>query len=490
MAIGGFVGRYGFVTSIVAGASLAAAVASHAQALAQGFNAIVGPLIASSCSSSGPCLQWTNAGAGSGVTGISSKGKGVIGQTSFSSSAASNGQAGLLGQDVSASGSFDAGVEGVSSRGAGVVGMSSSGPGVKTSSIFGYGLDATTQNPSKYTLIARSGVFGRDLSLEGGTLNAGVAGLSYYGTGVNGASSYGTGVVGASVNGAGVSASSKNYVGLLAASAASDGINAATTNESTATNQGRSGVYGHDGSDDGGQLNCGVCGASGYGIGVGGYSTNNAGVNAVGGNEGCFAGCDGYPALSVVGDSNGFLSGPPLLIAGCPASAAVGVCNQDSSVFSVDQSGNIFINGTITTGGPCRLGCVSSKTTSAYSVDSYVPRESMPTMEDFGEAQLVSGRAYIHIDRSLANVIEQRPTYLVFITPEGDANTLFVTQKSTAGFSVIESRNGKDSVAFQYRIVARPYGSTQKRLPMIYHRGTTRNQKLFPGVPATWIKRG
>ena len=65
-----------------------------------------------SCSSPNPCQEGSNSSTGAGLEGISAKGKGVIGQTNFNSTLFSNGQAGVLGRDVSTSGAFDAGVQG------------------------------------------------------------------------------------------------------------------------------------------------------------------------------------------------------------------------------------------------------------------------------------------------------------------------------------------------------------------------------------------
>ena len=48
-------------------------------------------------------------------------------------------------------------------------------------------------------------------------------------------------------------------------------------------------------------------------------------------------------------------------------------------------------------------------------VVSYAPRESQPTMEDFGEAQLIKGEARIALDPKFANVINENANYLVHI---------------------------------------------------------------------------
>jgi hypothetical protein len=93
-----------------------------------------------------------------------------------------------------------------------------------------------------------------------------------------------------------------------------------------------------------------------------------------------------------------------------------------------------------------------------------VCRSTLPNVEDDGEAQLVNGRAFVPIDARFGDTIDRRASYLVFVTPEGDCNDLFVTQKSANGFVVREMRGGRSSLAFQYRIVAKPGDENGGRL--------------------------
>jgi hypothetical protein len=81
-----------------------------------------------------------------------------------------------------------------------------------------------------------------------------------------------------------------------------------------------------------------------------------------------------------------------------------------------------------------------------------------------GEANLVGGAAYIPVDLALLKSIDISRGYLVFLTPQGQTTGLYVTGKSRAGFSVREIGGARDSIAFDYRIVARPYGETGQRL--------------------------
>jgi hypothetical protein len=359
--------------------------------------------------------------------------------------------------------------------------------GVNTGSSFGVlavasknnGVDAATKNPSK-TRPGRSGVYGHDDSTDGGTANVGVAGFSSNGIGTEGSSNNGTGVKGTSVNSNGVVALSSNSSalfaenttfgdGVQAISVANDGTNSSTQNNST-LHSGRSGVWGHDDSTDGGHLNVGIAGSSTNGIGISASSSKFVGLNVAGGG---IVGQD-YPALSIIGT-------PALdsMIAACPASAGVNPCDSAHAGFVVDGLGGIFTTASINAygnvdilgqyqvNGNCVAGCSAPRNGQGKAVTRYVPTASMPTVEDFGEAQLVNGEAHVQLSPDFANVVDQRANYLVFVTPEGDTNGVYVTQKTSTGFAVRENRGGRSTVAFQYRIVAKPYGVNGARLPMV-----------------------
>src|ERR1700694_1658129 len=139
-----------------------------------------------------------------------------------------------------------------------------------------------------------------------------------------------------------------------------------------------------------------------------------------------------------------------------------------NSEIRTNASFAIFGSGSYQKNATCVAGCTVATTASAgRAVTTYAPTVSQPTIEDFGEAQLVNGQASVRLDPKFANVVEQNAAYLVFITPEGDANTLYVTQKSRAGFMVRESHGGRSSLMFSYRVVAKPFGSREARLPMV-----------------------
>jgi hypothetical protein len=137
-----------------------------------------------------------------------------------------------------------------------------------------------------------------------------------------------------------------------------------------------------------------------------------------------------------------------------------------TEVMKLSGAGNLTITGKIFTAGSCSSGCAQTGP-NARRIVSYVPSESRPSIEDFGKAQLVGGRAYVRIDAAFANVIDSNSDYLVFITPEGDSRGLYITQKSAAGFEVRENGGGRSNLAFDYRVVAKPFGDDSQRLPTI-----------------------
>jgi len=361
---------------------------------AQSYDRYVAPFVTATCSSSSPCLQYTNSGTGAAIKGISSSGHGVNGQTDFASTSATNFKAGVYGDDASTSGTFDSGVYGKSNAGTGVFGTSNGG----------YGVEAASSS--------NSALFSESTTGDG----AQIIGLN------------------------------------------NDGTNSSTQNDSTEEGHGRSGVWGHDDSTDGGTLNIGVEGSSTYGTGLQANSNSWVGANIVGGgNDPGFA-----PALSVVAGP-----GDPAFVMEVCQNPSDSPCLQtsDSKILSLDDSGDLEIWGKITTAGSCHTGCVS-RGRQVQRVVSYAPTQTLPSIDDFGEAQLVNGQAYVPLSADFANVIDPQADYLVFITPEGDSRGLYVTDKTHAGFVVRENEDGHATLAFCYRVMAKPIGASHARLPM------------------------
>jgi hypothetical protein len=111
---------------------------------------------------------------------------------------------------------------------------------------------------------------------------------------------------------------------------------------------------------------------------------------------------------------------------------------------NVSINGNLHVTGAKSAAIPFPDGSLRR----FYSVES-----PETWFEDFGEGNLIAGRAEITIDPHFAAVV--RGDYHVFLTPYGDSNGLYVAQRHGQGFVVNEQRNGASTLAFGYRVVAR-----------------------------------
>ncbi len=86
--------------------------------------------------------------------------------------------------------------------------------------------------------------------------------------------------------------------------------------------------------------------------------------------------------------------------------------------------------------------------------------------EDFGSGQLVDGLASVSIDPLFAATVNLNE-YQVFVTPLGDCNGLYVSNKTATGFEVHELGSGTASIEFDYRLVAKRSGYEDVRMEMI-----------------------
>lgn len=103
-------------------------------------------------------------------------------------------------------------------------------------------------------------------------------------------------------------------------------------------------------------------------------------------------------------------------------------------------------------------------TASARRVETYSVQSSENWLEDYGSETLQNGVAIVKLDAAFLDAANTGVAYHVFLTPKGDANTLYVTNETASGFEVRESGKGQSSIAFDYRIVAKRRGHEQERL--------------------------
>jgi hypothetical protein len=198
------------------------------------------------------------------------------------------------------------------------------------------------------------------------------------------------------------------------------------------------------------------------------------------GSAACVAGSNTGTGAGVQGSSTAFYG---VLGQSAGANAAVGGFNTDAATgasgvygqsengfgvygfsengtgYGVVSQGNAFIEGEIFTSGACHSGCIGTRHQASFGA-----RTSSPTIDDVGEGTLRQGVAHVALAADFANTIDATKPYVVLLTPEGDA-ALYVAGRTATGFDVRQVGGGHSSLAFAYRIVAKPYGVADERLP-------------------------
>jgi hypothetical protein len=76
---------------------------------------------------------------------------------------------------------------------------------------------------------------------------------------------------------------------------------------------------------------------------------------------------------------------------------------------------------------------------------------------DYGEGVLTNGKAHVNLEPTFLQtvVVDAGHPMKVFVQVEGDCKGVFVTNKSTTGFDVVELQSGTSNVDFCYRVVCK-----------------------------------
>ncbi len=277
------------------------------------------------------------------------------------------------------------------------------------------------------------GVYGYATAAEGTTRGVLGTASSTSGTGVHGVAQAATGTTygvygyclspsGTGVYGGAVATTGGAY-GVHGESAAS--LGRGVVGKATAETGSSYGVYGRSESADG----CGVYGFSPAGTGVYGCTASASSWDmAVYGHASHINGT----AVGVLGSSN----------------SGLGYGVYSSGDFAASGSKSCVI---ITSQGPTRLYCQESPEC---------------WFEDFGEGQLVDGRAEIALDALFLETVtidEDNPMH-VFLQPYDEGCVGVLVERDDARFHVINPSDPRATGRFSYRVVAKRRGFEQKRL--------------------------
>jgi hypothetical protein len=241
----------------------------------------------------------------------------------------------------------------------------------------------------------------------GAGITTGVKGQTLTGTGVSGESNSGYGVKGESLSGMGVYGSSDSGTGVygftdtgqfaihaLNHRSGGFGVFAEATDGSSAC-----GIVGHSGTGTG------VYGSSGYGPGTGVYAKTVNGTALY---------CDG----------------------------------------KFYQTGGVFeAHPTSTTWSTNKPATV--KRADGSTVKLFAEEATEVYFSDYGSSRLVEGRAHVELDPVFLETVTIGPAspMRVFVQLEGEANGVFVTDKTDTSFDVVELAGGRSNAEFSYRVV-------------------------------------
>jgi hypothetical protein len=103
-------------------------------------------------------------------------------------------------------------------------------------------------------------------------------------------------------------------------------------------------------------------------------------------------------------------------------------------------------------------GTVSTivKNTTGDRVNLYCPETPEIFFQDYGDGQLVNGKAHIELDPDFAKnvTINEKHPLRVFIQLEDDCYGVYVTNKTKTGFDVIELNGGSSNAKFMWTVTA------------------------------------
>jgi hypothetical protein len=270
-------------------------------------------------------------------------------------------------------------------------------------------------------------------------------------------------------------------------SAAANGIHGVSTNtsgilaETSSTSQADAAVYAVSHGNASGLYgispHVGVYGASGAAsiVGTTPYVFDNGSPGVWGDTNGNGYGVAGTADNAVAGEFDNESETIPALevnnlygIVGVPFEGPVATIFGGSGGCTFFANGDVICTGAISSSNATEAGTRAVSTYSVQSAESW--------SEDAGSAQLVNGVAHVVLDPTFGQTVNTSIEYHVFLTPGGDSDGLYVSNKTAQGFDVHEQHGGRSNIAFDYRIMAKRAGHENERLTDVTARMKKRDQ--------------
>jgi hypothetical protein len=212
--------------------------------------------------------------------------------------------------------------------------------------------------------------------------------------------------------------------------------------------------------------------------------TGGAGVMGTGGAASSISGVRAAAGAGVIGVGGAGAVGPLLVdggagvMGGDGVSGGIGVIGKSGPTSftgftpwagrfdgSAQVNGNLWVNGGLYVSYGPKSSVVAHPDGSHRVMYAVEAPESW--LEDVGRAQLRQGAARVEVDPDFAAVSGLGDDYHVFLTPEGPSNSLYVTDRTPAGFQVREQGDGTSEISFSYKIVTKRADSRLRRLEPI-----------------------
>lgn len=205
------------------------------------------------------------------------------------------------------------------------------------------------------------------------------------------------------------------------------------------------------GTSDGGGIYAQTSQSNGFGVWGANAHTSGTGVVGAGNNVG--------PSYLAKG-SGGAFTGDSIGVYG-KATKSVNGTWGGYFVNGTTNVGYAYVGGRDNNGTNRKVwgnGTVSTivKNTAGELVSLSCPEAPEIYFQDYGEGQLVNGKAHIELDPDFAiNVtINEKHPLRVFIQLEDDCNGVYVTNKTKTGFDVIELNGGSSNAKFIWTVTA------------------------------------
>ena len=160
-----------------------------------------------------------------------------------------------------------------------------------------------------------------------------------------------------------------------------------------------------------------------------------------------------------------------------------GISNNSIGVYGYSEfSTSIYAEGNFSATG---TKAATVKLNNGSKVQLYCEEAAEVYFTDYGEGTLVNGKVHIKLDPDFLQTvtIDSHHPIKVFVQLEGDCKGVYVTNKTAAGFDVVELQAGLSNAHFSYRVVCKRKYFEDERMPTEEQAGLTTHKMMETAWP-------